>query len=107
MRLAVTSYGWKVSPQTIPADHIVANIAVLKDRLEQYGLVNCLALYSWTDEDSPGHIADPSACLNLDWAVADADLLLELRYDTPLHVVKRFRRSAPGGFGPRCIADVG
>jgi len=32
-------------------------------------------------------------CLDLD-AAAGADLLLEFPYDTPLHVVKRFRRSA-------------
>jgi hypothetical protein len=81
----------EVIAPNIPADQTVANIAVLKARLEQYGLVNCLALHSWTDETLPRPIAN--ACLNLD-AVADADLLLELRYDTPLQVVKRFRRSA-------------
>ena len=53
--------------------------------------MNCLALHSWTDETLPREIAD--ACLDLD-AVAEADLLLELRYNTPSHVVKRFRRSA-------------
>ena len=33
-------------------------------------------------------------CLDLDTAAAQADLLLEFPYDTPLHVLKRFRRSA-------------
>jgi hypothetical protein len=74
-----------------PADHIRTNITALKNRLERYGFVNCLALHSWTDETLPSEIID--SCLDLD-AVTEADLLLELRYYTPSHVVKRFRRSA-------------
>jgi|RhiMetdeSRZDD1v2_1073273.scaffolds.fasta_scaffold45561_3 hypothetical protein len=79
---------------TLPtsADALRANIAALKLRLERYGLVNCLALHSLSDQDLPLN-ATTMGCLDLD-AAAEADLLLELRYDTPSHVVSRFRRSA-------------
>ncbi len=73
------------------ADAIRDNVAALKLRLERYGLVSCLALYSSTDETLPPDVT--IGCLDLD-AATEADLLLELRYDTPLHIVKRFRRSA-------------
>jgi hypothetical protein len=80
-----------VQPST-PAEEIRANIAALKIRLETYGLVNCLALHSSTNEPLPKELT--TACLSLDEAARAADLLLELRYNTPLRVVKRFRRSA-------------
>ena len=80
-----------VAPSTPPAE-IRANIADLKLRLERYGLVNSLALYSATDGPLPADLT-AMECLDLD-AAAGADLLLEFPYDTPLHVVKRFRRSA-------------
>ena len=75
----------------ISADTIRNNVAALKLRLERYGLVNCLALHSSTNETLPPDVT--SDCLNLDAATA-ADLLLELRYDTPSNIVERFRRSA-------------
>jgi hypothetical protein len=80
-----------VAPSSPPVE-IRANIADLKLRLERYGLVNSLALYSATDGPLPADLT-AMGCLDLD-AAAGADLLLEFPYDTPLHVVKRFRRSA-------------
>ncbi len=80
-----------VAPSSPPAE-IRANIADLELRLERYGLVNSLALYSATDGPLPADLT-AMGCLDLD-AAAGADLLLEFPYDTPLHVVKRFRRSA-------------
>ncbi|HEX7230902.1 MAG TPA: hypothetical protein VF452_10955 [Candidatus Binatia bacterium] len=74
-----------------PVAKVQANVSALKLRLERYGLVNGLALYS-CDEKSPLD-ANAMGCLDLD-AAARADLLLEFRYDTPLHVVKRFRKTA-------------
>jgi hypothetical protein len=74
------------------ADAIRANVAALKLRLERYGLVNCLALHSSTDKALSLDVTT-MGCLDLE-AATGADLLIELRYDTPLHVVKRFRRSA-------------
>src|SRR5262245_13884903 len=75
-----------------PPDELKANIATLKLRLERYGLVNSLALYSSTDGPLPADLT-AMGCLDLD-AAAEADLLLEFPYDTPPHIVNRFRRSA-------------
>jgi hypothetical protein len=77
---------------TSPAAGLRAKVAALKLRLERYGLVKCLALYSSTDGPLSLDVAD-MGCLDLD-AAAGSDLLLEFRYDTPLRIVKRFRRSA-------------
>jgi hypothetical protein len=74
------------------ADTIRANVSALKFRLERYGLVNCLALHYLTEEALPLDVTT-IGCLDLD-AATGADLLLEFRYDTPLHVIRRFRRSA-------------
>jgi hypothetical protein len=79
-----------VLPSTT-AEEIRANIAALKIRLESYGLVNCLALHSCTNEPLPPELTVDS--LSLDEA-AGADLLLEFRSDTPLQVLNQFRRSA-------------
>ena len=78
-------------PPSTSAEEVRANIAALKIRLETYGLVNCLALHSWTNEPLPPELT--MASLSLDEA-AEADLLLEFPSNTPLQVVKRFRRSA-------------
>jgi hypothetical protein len=75
-----------------PAAELRAKVSALKLRLERYDLVNCLALYSSSAAALPVNAA-ALGCLDLD-AAAGADLLLEFRYDTPVHVVKRFRRSA-------------
>jgi hypothetical protein len=80
-----------ITPPT-STDTVRANVTALKLHLERYGLVNCLALHSSTDEPLPLDVTT-MGCLDLD-AAAAADLLLELRYDTSSHVVKRFRRSA-------------
>jgi hypothetical protein len=74
-----------------PVPEVEAKLSALKLRLERYDLANCLALYS-SDETTPLDAA-AMECMDVD-AAARADLLLEFRYDTPLHVVKRFRRSA-------------
>ena len=74
-------------PPSTPAEKIRANIAALKIRLETYGLVNCLALHSCSNEPLPTELT--TACLSMDEAEG-ADLLLELRYNTPLRVVRRF-----------------
>ena len=78
-------------PANSPFVEVQAKVSALKLRLERYDLANCLALYS-SDEISPLDAA-ALGCMDVD-AAACADLLLEFRYDTPLHVVKRFRRSA-------------
>jgi hypothetical protein len=73
------------------ADEVRANVATLKGRLERYGLAEHLALCSWSGETVPDEVTN--GCLDLE-AAAEADLLLNLRYDLPGEVVGRFRRSA-------------
>ena len=70
---------------------VQANVATLKRRLERYGLAERLALYDWSGEVLPVEVT--KGCLDLE-AAAEADLLLNLRYDLPGEVVERFRRSA-------------
>jgi len=73
------------------ADEVQANVATLKGRLERYGLAGRLALCSWGGETLPDEVTN--GCLDLE-AAAEADLLLNLRYNLPGEVVERFRRSA-------------
>ena len=70
---------------------VQANVATLKRRLERYGLAERLALCSWDGEALSDEVTN--GCLDLE-AAAEADLLLNLRYDLPGEVVERFRRSA-------------
>jgi len=68
-----------------------ANVATLKRHLERYGLAERLALCSWDGETLSDEVTN--GCLDLE-AAAEADLLLNLRYNLPGEVVERFRRSA-------------
>jgi hypothetical protein len=70
---------------------VQANVATLKRRLEPYGLAERLALYARSDEDLSEGVT--KGCLDLE-AAAEADLLLNLRYNFPGEAVGRFRRSA-------------
>jgi hypothetical protein len=72
-------------------DEVQANVATLKGHLEPYGLAERLALHSCGGEALPGEVT--KGCLDLE-AAAEADLLLNLRYNLPAEVVARFRRSA-------------
>jgi hypothetical protein len=66
-------------------------VSVLKRRLERYGFSEHLALYSNSDE--PLTPAISKNALDLD-AAAEADLLLNFRYELRPELVGRFRRSA-------------
>ena len=74
-----------------PTQKMRANVAAVRSRLQPYGLSEHLALSSHTGEPFPREVAE--GCLDLT-AATEADVLLELRYDTPPEVVRRFRRSA-------------
>jgi hypothetical protein len=79
-----------VKPETSPQD-VPRLVKALKERLQIYGLSECLALCS-----RDGEPLDPSTthgCIDLDLAV-EADLLLNMGYHLPAQVVQRFRRSA-------------
>lgn len=62
-----------------------------KTRLAPYGFGDRLALFSWNGEPLMQETRDASLSLE---ASAHADLLLNLAYDIPAAVVKRFKRSA-------------
>src|SRR5215207_4924240 len=70
---------------------VQSNVATLKRRLERYGLAERLALCSSDGETLSEEVTN--GCLDLE-AAAEADLLLNLRYDLPGEVLERFRRSA-------------
>src|SRR4029453_3279018 len=59
---------------TSPGAGLRAKVAALKLRLERYGLVNCLALYSSADEPLPLDVTT-IGCLDLDAAPGAAFLL--------------------------------
>src|SRR5262245_58203595 len=63
----------------------------LQTRLQPYGLGGEVAF--WTSRDEPLPTELSGKCHEID-AIADADLLINLRCHTPAAVVKRFRRSA-------------
>lgn len=73
--------------QGTPAHEARAHVTVLKENLRPYGLADCVALCSWNGEPAT------DGCLSLEDA-AEADLLLNLRYDLHPRIVGRFRRSA-------------
>jgi hypothetical protein len=79
-----------VNPAT-PAHEVRHRVTILKNRLERYGLAECLALCSWDGEPLPRELAN--GCEGIDEAV-DADLLLNQRYGAPPEMVGRFKRSA-------------
>ena len=62
---------------------------------ERYGLAERAALFSWAEEPLPRNVTN--RCLEADVA-AEADLLLNLAYDLPSSVVRRWWR-------PRAAAD--
>jgi hypothetical protein len=77
---------------TRPRAEVERDIATLGARLEAYGLGGALALTSFS-----GHELDPElvdARPDLDIAAAEADLMLDFAYDTPLWALEMFRRTA-------------
>ena len=73
------------------ADSVRQQVAMLKSRLEPYGLGESLALCSWDGEPLPAETT--AGCMTLDEA-AQADLLWNQRYGAPAAIVGRFRRTA-------------
>lgn len=75
----------------LPAHEVRPYVDLLKSRLERYGLAECVALSSYTDEPLPREVV--GECLDIE-AAAEADLLLDLEYLIAPKLVGRFRRSA-------------
>jgi hypothetical protein len=74
-----------------PLEATKGNVAALRERLEQFGLAESLALCSLDGASLPRDLAAP--VLDLE-AAAEADLLINLWHSLPVTVVRRFRRSA-------------
>lgn len=84
---------WLESPSpSDPPQEVQEAVAILKGRLQRYGLSpGGLALCS---SDTTPLLKDAQeGCLDLD-AASEANLLVNQMYDLPLEVVSRFRRSA-------------
>jgi hypothetical protein len=80
-----------VEPASDLVHEVQMNVTTLKRRLKRYGLADSLALHSRDGEALFDEVT--TGCLNLE-AAAEADLLLNLRYNLAGEVVGRFRRSA-------------
>jgi hypothetical protein len=78
-------------PPEMPAEELRTSVATLKSYLEPHGLAGEVALCLTNGEPLPGALL--AGCLDLP-AAAEADLLLNMRYDLVPEVVQRFRRSA-------------
>jgi hypothetical protein len=79
-------------PPEIPREQALGLVMSQKQRLKRYELDDGLVLCSTTEEQLPAGLAD--GCLDAAAAADQADLLLDLRYDLPANVVRRFRRTA-------------
>lgn len=80
----------RADPNT-PVNQLRAQVAELKHRLERYGLGESMALCSKTDAPLPRAVTE--GCLKPAEA-GEADLLLNLSYESSADVLQRFRRSA-------------
>jgi hypothetical protein len=78
--------GWTPGPQ-----EITQRFAELKARLAPYGFADRIALWTPDGQRAPEDVA--AQCLTLEGA-ENADLLLNINYQTPGALVARFRRSA-------------
>jgi len=74
------------------SDQLAERLAVLRTRLQPYGLDESVALVGWT----PGmhDVAPPPGCLSFDEVASAADLLLNTLYHLPATALGRFRRTA-------------
>ncbi len=79
-----------VMPQS-PPQEVKAKAAILRARLERYGLAQSLGLFSFDGGSLERDVAD--GCLTLEEA-SQADLLLNFAYGVPESVVSAFRHSA-------------
>jgi hypothetical protein len=78
--------GWTPGP-----GEVSQRLAELKARLAPYGFAEHIALWTNDSELVPSHVAEQ--CIALE-AAREADLLINVNYQTPAEVIERFRRSA-------------
>jgi hypothetical protein len=77
---------------TNPRELVERDIATLSARLESHGLDGVLALTSFSGHELPAELVDGRP--GLEFAAAEADLILDFAYDTPPWALARFRRTA-------------
>jgi hypothetical protein len=77
---------------TNPREQVEEDIATLAARLASLGLDATLALTSFSGHELPPGLVDGRP--GLDFAAAEADLMLDFAYDTPLWAMELFRRTA-------------
>jgi hypothetical protein len=77
---------------TNPREQVEEDIATLAARLASLGLDATLALTSFSGHELPPGLVDGRP--GLDFAGAEADLMLDFAYDTPLWAMELFRRTA-------------
>jgi hypothetical protein len=79
-----------VSPQTQP-DEVARLLTKLRENLRPFGLHGSVVLCPWSDVPLNSEVAELSPPLDLAF---EADAFIDLVYDLPDRVVKRFRTSA-------------
>jgi hypothetical protein len=77
---------------TNPDELVEHDIATLSARLASHGLDEALALTSFSAHELPAELVDGRP--GLEFAAAEADLMLDFAYDTPQWALARFRRTA-------------
>jgi hypothetical protein len=77
---------------TNPREQVEEDIATLAARLASLGLDATLALTSFSGHELPPGLVDGRP--GLDFAAAEADVMLDFAYDTPLRAMELFRRTA-------------
>jgi hypothetical protein len=82
---------WLEGVESEASQFLPEQVSDLQARLERYGLASNVAVCTNDGEPVPAEIA--GKCFGID-AVLDADLLINLSYETPAWLVSRFRRSA-------------
>lgn len=81
-----------VVPPDAPADLVAHQWRALADALRPFGLADAIAIDCFGEKDRSRALA-AAGCPTLD-AMDSFELLLDLRYDLPARLVRRYRRSA-------------
>lgn len=76
---------------SIPTEEVSEKVKLLNQKLKKFGFENALALYPWNDEELSTELTEQTVSLE---EAGQSDLLLNLQYGIPEHVMKFFRRSA-------------
>jgi len=90
-----------VSPRST-ADEVARLLSGLRANLQPFGLDDSVVLCPWSDEPLNSSIAELTPALE---SAYEADAFIDLVYDLPEQVVRRFRRSALVNIDPGLLED--